>query len=203
MRERAKTVTRGQSAPPESLAQFIKWANYFRREAAMPGEDQLSPLYILATMTERRIEEELIKRMGPLPGFSEEVRPDTLERWKKHPNFEAKVWAARQIELERASQTLADIAARNRAGTDQKSSIIQCKARLVVDESGRLVLSDALLDALIGVPAERIKTCAICEAIFWAPRVNSECCSLKCRKTYNQRNSRKNRRYKSRKKKGK
>lgn len=170
----------------------------------MPEQDRHSGLHILATMTERRTEDALIGRMGPLPGFSEEIRPEILEPWKKDPKFEAEVWTAGRAELERASQTLADIAARNRAGTDEKPPVIQCKARLVINESGRLALEDALLDALIGAPAERIKTCAICDAIFWAPRVNSECCSLICRKTYNQRNSRKNRRYsKSRRKKGK
>src|SRR5215469_4305015 len=111
MKGMAKTVTRGQSAAPKNLAQFIKWANFFRRDAAISQEDRLSGLYILATMRERRAEDELIERMGPLPGFSEEVRPDILERWKKDPNFEAQVWAARQLELERACQTLVDIAA--------------------------------------------------------------------------------------------
>jgi hypothetical protein len=86
MRRQAKAVThRGESAPPDNLAQFIKWANYFRREAAMPEEDRLSPLYILATMRERRTQYELFERMGPLPGFQQEVRPDVLERLEKAP----------------------------------------------------------------------------------------------------------------------
>jgi hypothetical protein len=191
MRQRAKTVThRGQSAPPENLARFIEWANFFRREAAMPEQDRVSPLFILATMRDRRTQDELMERMGTIPGFSQEVLPHVLERWKKSPTFETRVWASQLAELERASQTLEDIAARNRRGTDEKPSFIQCKARLVVDASGRLALRDTLLDALIGVPAERIKICAICDAIFWAPRVNSECCNTRCRKIYNQRNSR-------------
>ena len=183
-------TNRGQSSPPENLARFIKWANFFRREAAMPEKDRISPLSILATMPERRTQDELIKRMGPIPGFSQEVRPHILERWKKSPTFKASVWASQLAELERASQTLADIAARNRPGKDEEPSFIQCKARLVVDASGRLALRDALLEALIGIPAERIRLCAICDAIFWAPRANSECCNTRCRKVYNQRNSR-------------
>ena len=68
---------------------------------------------------------------------------------------------------------------------------------LVADDTGRLELSkNPVLDALVGVrAADRIKKCVICERIFWAPRINSECCSLMCRKTYNQRNSRENRLY--------
>jgi hypothetical protein len=38
--------------------------------------------------------------------------------------------------------------------------------------------------------ANRIRACRICQRIFWAPRAKSECCSQRCRKVYNQRNSR-------------
>jgi hypothetical protein len=71
----------------------------------------------------------------------------------------------------------------------------QTSVDLVVNQDGRIEISKhPVLDALVGVrAADRIKSCAICKRIFWAPRINSECCSLMCRKTYNQRNSRRNR----------
>lgn len=68
---------------------------------------------------------------------------------------------------------------------------------LRINEKGVLVLAasgNTLLDALVGVRADRIRSCAICGRIFWARRVNSECCSERCRKTYNQRNTRQARR---------
>jgi hypothetical protein len=74
---------------------------------------------------------------------------------------------------------------------------VLCKASvdLVVDGDGRLGLSkNTALDVLVGVRADRLRSCEICKRVFWAPRVNSECCSERCRKTYNQRMSRKARR---------
>jgi hypothetical protein len=62
---------------------------------------------------------------------------------------------------------------------------------VAVDERGRLALaSTRLLDALKGVRADRIRQCAVCARLFWAARTNSECCGLRCRKTFNKRQSR-------------
>lgn len=58
----------------------------------------------------------------------------------------------------------------------------------VVD--GLIAASGTFLNALRGVRADRMRLCEVCKRIFWAPRINSECCSEKCRKTYNQRTSR-------------
>jgi hypothetical protein len=72
---------------------------------------------------------------------------------------------------------------------------------LVVDKNGLLSISDdPLLRALRGVRADRIRSCAVCKRIFWAPRVNSECCGETCRKTFNQRNSREARKLAARQK---
>src|ERR1019366_4288249 len=74
---------------------------------------------------------------------------------------------------------------------------------LIVNHQGELGVADnPLLGALIGVRADRIRACAICGRVFWAPRINSECCSETCRKTYNQRCSRENRRPRKRGKLG-
>lgn len=51
-------------------------------------------------------------------------------------------------------------------------------------------LTSAQISAIKAVCADRVRQCAICGNPFWALRVNSECCTEKCRKTYNQRNSR-------------
>ena len=57
-------------------------------------------------------------------------------------------------------------------------------------DNGMIAASGTFLNALQGVRADRIRRCNVCRNIFWAPRVNSECCTEKCRKTYNKRNSR-------------
>jgi hypothetical protein len=122
------------------------------------------------------------------PGLRE-VDFSTVESLRESP-----MWIAQEAELERVRQTLVDIAAENRSEAGAAPPFIRCNARLVIDPNGRLALRDALLDALIGVPAERIRSCVVCDRIFWAARINSECCSVRCRKTHNQRNSRKARR---------
>ena len=38
-----------------------------------------------------------------------------------------------------------------------------------------------------------VKSCVICRAVFVVKRMKSPCCSERCRKTYNQRNSRRDR----------
>ena len=55
---------------------------------------------------------------------------------------------------------------------------------------GVIGASGIFVNALRGVRKDRIRRCAVCEETFWARRINSECCTEKCRKTYNQRNSR-------------
>jgi hypothetical protein len=68
---------------------------------------------------------------------------------------------------------------------------VSVSATLTVDQSGRLALSeDQLFSLFVGLPADRIRSCAICTKLFWARRTNSECCGQTCRKTFNQRNSR-------------
>jgi hypothetical protein len=62
---------------------------------------------------------------------------------------------------------------------------------LTVGRNGRIqVAKNPLLEAFVDVPVDRIRTCAICDRLFWAIRVNSECCSRKCTNTYNQRSRR-------------
>lgn len=80
---------------------------------------------------------------------------------------------------------------------------VSVTVNLVVNEDGFLSQSDErLLAALVGVRADRIRSCEVCNRLFWAPRVNSECCSERCRKTFNQRTSRKDRRERMAKRKG-
>ena len=81
--------------------------------------------------------------------------------------------------------------------------LCQASVDLVVDGHGKIELSkNPVLEALVGVRADRIRSCKICKRVFWSPRVNSECCSQRCRKTFNQRSSREARRRRRSSKKG-
>lgn len=55
---------------------------------------------------------------------------------------------------------------------------------------GIIGASGCFLNAIQGVPVDRIRRCAICSKIFYRRRKASECCSERCRKTYNKRRSR-------------
>lgn len=56
---------------------------------------------------------------------------------------------------------------------------------LCTDEQGKIFLErppllEFLADALVGVEAQRIGLCPICEKIFWRGRIDQPCCSSQC-----------------------
>jgi hypothetical protein len=103
-------------------------------------------------------------------------------------------------QLELAGQILCDIAKRPSEARDDFTVLFSDRRResewkvpvyLGIDERGQGVLRvSPVLRALETVRLDRIRSCAVCTSIFWASRSNSECCSLRCRKTNNQRTSR-------------
>ncbi len=53
--------------------------------------------------------------------------------------------------------------------------------RLSVGQGGRIqIVHGALIGALEGVEAARIRECRICSRIFWAGRIDQLCCSRRC-----------------------
>jgi hypothetical protein len=191
MRKSAQTVTfRGQAEPPKDLARFIELVN---ADSAVELPDLLE-LFAGATADPVRICRDVARRFGPKTndflGSPESIGP----------------FYSRCLELQSAREALGLLAKRyrdySRAAGDVASTLpIPVTARLIVNREGLLELSpdDPVLSALDGIRADRIRSCAVCGRIFWAPRVNSECCEEKCRKTYNQKNSRENRRKLSKK----
>lgn len=62
---------------------------------------------------------------------------------------------------------------------------------LYVDENGILKREkNKLVESLDGLDIRRIRTCAICKNLFWAQRLDRQCCGKKCADRYNQRLSR-------------
>ncbi len=202
---------RGQSRPSKDLERFIELVNterLYERELAdthealyaaldAPRNASASPRALWTTKCEEiaaKLHSETRAFLGP---------PSDLRQFLDRYEL-----------LESAREVLLGIAKRYGSGPrPHASEVMVHDARfpseapfsvmvsLVVNERGVLGASDnPLLLALIGVRVDRIRACTICGRIFWAPRVNSECCSEKCRKTYNQRCSRENRRRRQRNK---
>lgn len=71
-------------------------------------------------------------------------------------------------------------------------SLPPVSVNLYIAHDGRMSASGTFLNAIVGVPRDRIRHCAWhkCNNVFWATRVNSECCCQKHRKAYNQKNFR-------------
>jgi hypothetical protein len=191
MVKNATTVTsRGQSRPPGEIARLIELVNADRE---LPDVNELiNEAHDASRDALQRIFEERIKILSPATReFLGSPRKDLQRFFRQHEL------------LTSARQVLRTIAARygsnanNLKVYDPRFSAdfpISVTVDLVIDKAGRLALSDApLFSALVGIHADRIRACAVCNRVFWAVRVNSECCSERCRKTHNQRNSRRTR----------
>lgn len=206
MRKSAQTVTRrGQGRPPKNVAQFIELVNaerLYEREL----DDPCQALYAAMDEPANASVSERVMWIRACEEIATKLHPETREFLG--PVSDLNQFLVRYKLLESAREVLLGIAARyGSSGLLARSSELMIydarlpvevpfsvTVNLVVNDKGLLGASDnLLLHALIGVRADRIRACTICSRIFWAPRINSECCGEKCRKTYNQRCSRKNR----------
>lgn len=67
--------------------------------------------------------------------------------------------------------------------------------KLVVDDEGILSRKvDPVEEKLIGIDVRRIRQCSVCHGLFWAQRIDRQCCQKKCADAYNQRLSRERKR---------
>lgn len=219
-RASAKTVTkRGHSQPPPALADFIRLVNseqLYQRELPdegalfdaackvhppVSGQDYLDLLVTTRAETVARLSPEARAFLGPP---EDPVRPFRFsERWEL---------------LKSAGEVLSALAQRSSVGGARKrisSNLLifdrkfkvgvpfRMTIGIVINELGQGELQkNDLLDALLGAHLDHVRSCAVCRRIFWAPRRNSECCSQRCRKVFNQRNSRANRKGRTRRKGG-
>ncbi len=209
-RKRAETVThRGEAAAPAALALFIELVN---AQGELPDvHDALHNAMDKPENSSTSPRDLWIRICGQIAaGLSRETR-GFLGSAEALPRF-----LERYALLKSAREVLSGIAERYRGDPNAHCSSpselmihdeqfsaevpFSVSVNLVINEHGRLAVSEnPILNALRNVRADRIRFCAICSRIFWAPRSNSECCSERCRKTYNQRCSRENRRLRKRK----
>jgi hypothetical protein len=206
MRKAAITVTRrGESKPPRDLARFIELVNMerlYEREL-----DDIQARLDAATDDPENAPNSLRNLWVRICGqTAAQLDPETREFLGSPSDFQQ--FIGKYELLSSAAKVLHSIGKRNAKGPSGYASKLMIhdpqwpaelpftvSIDLVVDERGRLgVTENPLLKSLVGIPIERIRSCAVCRRFFWAPRVNSECCSGRCRKSYNQRNSREARR---------
>jgi len=192
---------RGQSAPREALKVLIELVNLeelFDPSTTLPNSyhpqsDPSVRIYAIDWHRERSLQLEHHRKIA------DTVKPPTREYLGP---VEDMAFQARYRTLLYAGDLLRAIARNQYKSAERLEPLMQADqlpfsiiTDLVLDENNKIVLGDnVLLRALLGVPADRIRSCAICRHIFWAARVNSDCCTERCRKTYNQRNSRQSRR---------
>ncbi len=211
MRKAAKAVTRrGQSRPPKDLARFIELANMkldrplddasrvFDSAVRDPSKTvKLRDFWLgVCEETASKLPTEARAFLGPaadIHGFVENYKAMENAR-KLLPAIARQKWPVAENTSKALSYEEFKKIQRAQSGFPMR---VLCPASvaLVVDRHGQLGLAkNPVLEALVGVRADRIRSCKICKHVFWAPRVNSECCSKRCRKTYNQRISREARR---------
>jgi hypothetical protein len=207
MRKLAKPVTqRGQSKPPKGLARFIELANMkldrplddaslvFDSAVRDPSKTVKLPDVWegICAETASTLPPEARAFLGPaadIHGFVTNYMTLGYAR-KLLPAIARPKWPVAENTSKAVSYPEFKKIQRARSGLPM-GVLCQASVDLVVDGRGQLGLSqNPVLEALVGVRADRIRSCNICNCVFWAPRVNSECCSEHCRKTYNQRNSR-------------
>jgi hypothetical protein len=204
-RRSAKTVTRrGHSKPPQELELYIKLVNLerlFERDLPDP-RDPVPAMYDAlrkgAPISARKF---LDWEMKGVRNTVARLAPET--RKFLGPPKDLMQFYERWERLKSAGQALCAIAEWPRGKTgellvlDRRFGVRfppRVSVGIAINERGQGErLPNRLLDALEGAQLDHIRACAICRRIFWAPRFNSECCGRQCRKTYNQRKSRANR----------
>jgi hypothetical protein len=214
MRKVAETVTqrgqRGQSKPAKGLARFIELANMkldrplvdaslvFDSAVRDPSKTVKLPDVWegICAETASTLPPEARAFLGPaadVHGFVANYRTLGYAR-KLLPAIAHQTWPVAENTSKAVSYPEFKKIQRARSGLPM-GGLCQASVDLVVDGHGQIEFSkNPVLEALVGVRADRIRSCKICKRVFWAPRVNSECCNERCRKTYNQRSSREARR---------
>jgi hypothetical protein len=185
--------------PPDKLVEYINLANLIPPVSQLPDSyklndeayidvliskggsvdslDQLLPSISEAT-------QEFLHRYLPperFPQFYEYLGPICSSRvLKEVPDLYRKVYGTRAVldliaDMQEKRTVVQD------SGTEIPREAIPISVVLDVDSEGNLQLTQGpLLDALMGVPAGRIRRCSECQRIFWAGRIDKHACSDKC-----------------------
>ena len=183
---------RGWSTPPDALKLLIASVNDARElpdlAELIPDSSDLAncdwrdPWNPLARAC-RRVSEKLSAAARKIVGS-----PKEFDEFRRNYTF---LVSGRSVVTELARQYRSRTASRGLLTAHEERFSANLEILIVENENGKLeLLTDRLSRALIGLPVDRIRMCAVCDRLFWARRVNSECCGESCRKTYNQRNSR-------------
>jgi hypothetical protein len=102
---------------------------------------------------------------------------------------EQDVFMDRYSTLQSAQKTLRMLAEREDYSFAGLGCLPPAQVNLYLD-NGLIAASSAFLNEIIGQHPDSFRQCKMCPNMFFAQRTNSQCCSEKCRKRFNKRNSR-------------
>ena len=173
----SKAVTRrGESKPPKDLKALISVAN--RRD--LPDATAL-----FGTPDRRSRIAKLLRSLSSAEREFLGSPNDELEFRRQYDAFEtARLFLPAIADQNSGSESRSDYDM-----TDQFTSLPSIPMNLYV-RGGRISASGNFFNVIEGIPADHVRRCAICRKLFWASRINSPCCSVKHRKQWNKRNSR-------------
>jgi hypothetical protein len=185
---------RGDSKPPEDVARLIDLVN---TKQELPDLDE----WFWDAMNDPNRDRSIGRRtlwIGICSKVARKLRRET--RTFLGPAIELQQFRDKYGLLRSAQQMLPDLAQRNSSqdrNNDYEGGVLAftdvpfpVNVNFFMNDKGILAASGTFINAIQGVKPDRIRACAVCEHIFWARRINSACCSTRCRKTYNQRNKR-------------
>jgi len=197
--DKRKQVLRRTKRPSHNLVEQIDLANLIPPVAELPGYHEMSEeLYGILEESVRVISDnsfalyrvrffktivtflhshlpptkfpELYKYLGPL-GIDRAIALD--ERFRKVYGTRALLDALASAQEKKAILQGKEIEIPREATSRSVA--------LSVDSTGKLeVKQGPLLDALVGVEADRIRRCSECPRIFWAGRIDKRACGDKC-----------------------
>ena len=187
---KAAQASRNSNQPPAKLAKLIALTNL------VPPKTELGNLHekfveLLESIGLDRWTPQWAKKLRALVHSYLEGLPGSFQSyvlgttWPDDNDAGILIYGVASIErytlIKDARLLLRGIRTVSESGYAFYRSTLEVKTKLRLDEQGVFVLQrNQLIEALEGVEAERIRTCPICEQIFWAGRINQPACSKRC-----------------------
>jgi hypothetical protein len=162
---------------PADVARWLDLVN------AMPPEPEWKPLAGLRAAGAHLSAEKRPRLLGPAYAAVIDTYPPSIKRFFG-PLHDFTQMERRYAELERARGLLTEIASVN-ASQQQKGPLVLPNTHLFliacIDEKNGHLKTEVTAPAfLTGVDLRRVRRCMTCGKVFWAGRLDRECCSPAC-----------------------
>ena len=186
-------ASRNLNRPLPRLAELIALTNL------VPPEHELGDLYeafveFLNSIGLDRWTAEWAKKLRALVHSYLLGLPETFQsyvlgkKWPDDDDAGILIYGVASVEryalIKDARMLLRGIPTISESGSDFYRPALEVKTKLRLNGQGVFILErNKLIEALECVEAQRIRTCPICEQIFWAGRLNQPACSKRCSHT--------------------